>query len=245
MQKKSLQKILLVLSLILVLLLSACQVNVITEIGKDGSGVYTQEIGFQGDEASMAGMSADSEDFCANQNDTLPPGTTTRQETRNKDETWCVYETPFNSIEELNNIYSLTDTTINQLTLQDGILTYDLSLDLSGDSAPMGAEVYWKVTMPGKILENNAAEQMDNTLSWKMIGGEINHIQAVSEVGAAGLDMNFDLDLGAESPILVILGGLAVGMFCCLLPLVIAGVAFILIRRKKKALEVQEAPQSV
>ncbi len=215
------------LCIIALLILSACQVNFNTNLNKDGSGTYIQEIGFQGDEASMSGFSTGDEDFCANQNDTLPTGTTTRQETRNESETWCVYETPFTSLEDLKNIYSLTDTRINDISLNDGTLTYDISLDLTGDSgAPMGAEINWIVTMPGTILENNASQQVDNTLTWSLLGGSVNDIRAVSKTGGFNL---------GDDTIKYILGGGAFLCLCCILPLLIAGVAFILIRKKKAA----------
>ena len=213
------------LCIMAVFILSACVVNFNTQINNDGSGTYIQEIGFQGDEASMSGFSTGDENFCANQNDTLPPGTTTRQETRNDNETWCIYETPFASLEDLKSIYSLTDTRINDISLVDGTLTYDISLDLSGDSgAPMGAEINWIVTMPGTILENNASGQVDNTLTWKLLGGSVNDIRAVSEIGG--------FSLGGDT-LNYILGGGAFLCLCCILPLLIAGVAFILIRKKK------------
>ena len=224
------KKIILALFIFSALLLSACKVNFITDIQGNGSGTYTQEIGFQGDEASMAGLSEGGEDFCAKQNEDLPPGTITRQETRNENETWCVYETPFASLDDLKAIYSQADTRINDLSLADGTLTYDLSLDLSGDdsSAPMGADIFWVVTLPGKIIENNASEQSDNTLKWKMVGGEVNNLRAASEVG----ELNFGL---GGTWIAYVLGGGVFLCLCCFVPLVIATLAFFLIRRKKQS----------
>jgi hypothetical protein len=221
------KKPLFALFILTALLLSACQVNFITDIESNGSGTYTQEIGFQGDEASMAGLSDGGDDFCANQNEELPPGTSIRQETRNEDETWCIYETPFNSIEDLKAIYGATDTRINDISLVDGKLTYDISLDLSSDSSdvPM-ADIFWTVSMPGKIVENNASEQIDNTLKWTILAGQVNEIRAVSEVGGLSLDLG-------KSVIWYILGGGVFLCLCCFVPLLIGGVAFFLIRRKK------------
>jgi hypothetical protein len=209
----------------LAVLLSACQVNIITEIDKDGSGTYIQEIGFQGDEASMAGLGDSGDDFCAQQNTDLLPGTTIRQETRNEDETWCIYETPFASLDELRTYYSATDTWINDLSIQDGVLTYDIALDMSGDSgAPMGADMYWIVEMPGNVTNHNADEQDGNTLKWNLLLGAENNIYAVSEVGG--------LSLGGNT-VWYILGGGAVLCLCCILPITIAVVVFVLVRRKK------------
>jgi hypothetical protein len=219
---------------LLAILLSACKVNFITEINGNGSGKYVQEIGFQGDEASMAGLSSTGEDFCASQNEQIQPGTSIRQETRNEDETWCIYETPFDSLEELKSIYGATDTRINDISLADGNLTYDITLDLGGDSAaPMGADMTWTVVMPGKVVETNAATQDGNTLSWKLLGGAVNQIHAVSEVG-----------MFSGNTLLYVLGGGAVLSLCCLGLLVVGGVAFFLVRRNKKA-TLSETPSEI
>jgi len=213
---------LLILSLFfaITILLTSCQINFITDIKSDGSGMYSQEIGFQGDEASMAGLSAGDEGFCADQNQTTPPGTTIRQETRNENETWCIYETQFKSLDDLKSIYDATETGINDISLTDGKITYDITLDLSGDNQPpMGADIYWIVTLPGKIIENNAAEQNGNTLKWKLLIGQANNIRVVSEV--------------KNNLLMYILGGGAFLCLCCFVPLVVAGAVFFLIRRKK------------
>lgn len=216
------------------LLLSACKVNFITDIQSDGSGTYTQELGFTKDEASMAGLGSSSgEEFCENANDQsggeLPPGTTVRQETRGEGETWCIFETPFQSLDELKTIYATTDLQINDLSLTDGKLVYDVTLDMSGDSGslPMG-DIYWLVTLPGKIGQHNAAEADGNTLKWKLLLGQKNEIRAESAVG--GLNFNFGGDW-----LWYVLGGGVFLCLCCFLPLVIGGVGFYFWRKKKAA----------
>lgn len=225
------KSLLIITTFLLALLLSSCKVNFITTIEKNGSGTYVQEIGFQGDEASMAGLSAGDEDFCAKQNQELPPNTTIRQETRNENETWCVYESSFETLDDLKAIYGMTDTYINDISLADGILTYDITLDLSGDSgAPMGADIFWIITLPGTITETTATEQDGNTLTWKLRGGEINDIRAVSEVGGSGFG----------NAIWYVFGGGVFLCVCCFVPLVIGGAAFFLIRRNKNRAEASE-----
>jgi len=226
--------LLIVIFIAAALLLSACKVNFITDIKSDGSGNYTQEIGFQGDEATVGGLSAADADFCAKEAKDLPPNTTTRKETRNENETWCIYETPFTSIDDLKTIYGTTDTRINEISLVDGKLTYDISLDLSGDTgssdAPITAEIYWSLTLPGRVVENNATEQNGNTLKWKLVPGTVNGIRAVSEPGS----------LGGGAVLWYVLGGGAFLCLCCFLPLLIAGAAFFFLRRKKSAAVVDE-----
>ncbi len=225
MKTRLTKRLLISISLLVILLLSACKVNFITDIENNGSGTYAQEIGFQGDEATMAGLSAGDENFCAKQNEQLPPNTSIRQETRNENETWCIYESSFESLESLKAIYGITDTRINDISLADGKLTYDISLDLSGDSsAPMGADISWIVTLPGKIIETNATQQEGNTLTWTLLGGQVNNIRAVSEVSGFNLSNN---------TILYIAGGTAFLCLCCFVPLVIAAVIFFVLRKKK------------
>jgi hypothetical protein len=84
---------------------------------------------------------------------------------RNGDETWCIYETQFESLEALRAIYGMTDTQINALEMIDGSLTYDITLDLqSSENAPLGADLFWQVTLPGEITSHNADEVDGNTL---------------------------------------------------------------------------------
>jgi len=94
-------------------LLSACSINVITEIKSDGAGIYIQEIGLPTEE--LSGMGMDAAAFCDQVGQDLPAGMSSRQETRNGDETWCIFETEFASLDELIALYSQTDTRINQI----------------------------------------------------------------------------------------------------------------------------------
>jgi hypothetical protein len=217
------------LLVLLALALSACQVNIKTDIDKSGAGTYIQEIGFQGDEASLSGLSVGDEDFCAMQADSLPPNTRISQETRNGDETWCVYESKFDSLEALRSIYGMTDTQIDALEIEDGIVRYDVTLDLQGEEdAPMGADLFWQLTLPGTIMAHNADEVKGNTLTWKLRVGELNTIQASSQVEGTSLDF------GDTTSIIYVVGGLVAIACCCIVPIiVIGGVIFLLVRRKK------------
>ena len=215
------------LFVLIALLLSACQINMVTEINKEGAGVYRNEFGFTAeDEAALAEFDSSLDDFCNDVGEDMPEGATFYKETRNKDETWCVFESRFDSIDGLKSIYGETETRINQLDLTEGQLTYDLSLDLSGDENPelTQTKISWVVKMPGKILESNATEQNGNTLTWTLTPGKQNDIRAVSEVGG--------INLGGDW-IWYLLGGGAFLCLCCFVPLIIAGAAFFLIRRKK------------
>ena len=155
-----------------------------------------------------------------------------QKETRNEDETWCIYETSFDSLDALKTIYSMTDTQINDISLANGMLTYDISLDLGGDSSvPMGAEIAWIVKMPGTITETNATQQDGNILTWTLAGGQTNNIRAVSEIGG----FNFE-----SGNLMYILGGMVLLCLCCFVPIAIGAAAFFLLRKKKNA----ETPES-
>jgi len=208
------------------LLLSACNLNVITDIKSDGSGAYIQEIGMPTEDLSGLGMNVES--FCAEMGKDMPPGMSAREETRNKTEIWCVFETKFASLDELEKLYGETDTRINQIALAEDELIYDITLDMSGESGDatgMSLNANWILKMPGKVLESNATEQDGNTLTWKLAIGKENNLRAVSKTG----DLNFDF--GGDW-LRYLFGGGVFLCLCCFVPLVIAAVAFFFLRKK-------------
>ncbi|MFO7585685.1 MAG: hypothetical protein R6W69_13240 [Anaerolineales bacterium] len=223
------KKLLFALFILSALLLSACQVNFITDINSDGSGMYVQEIGLPTEDLDGFGMNAD--EFCEEMEEDAPPGTTARKETRNENETWCIFETKFASLDELKTVYAETETRINDISIVDGTLTYDISLDFSGEESVPGMSINWIVKMPGTVIENNATEQSGNTLTWKAAMGKENNIRAVSQVGG-GLASGFNFDFDGN-PLGVGIAAVLFLCLCCFVPLVIGGVAFFLIRKKK------------
>lgn len=216
------------LFLLAALLLTACKINVTTDIKSDGSGAYIQEIGMTTED--LSGLGADAASFCEQVGADMPPGMSARQETRDK-ETWCIFESQFASLDELKKLYGETDTRINQIVIAGDELIYDITLDMSGESGGMpgmGLNANWIVKMPGKVIESNATEQNDRTLTWKLALGKENNIRAVSKVGGTGLDLGGDW-------IAYLLGGGVFLCLCCFLPLVIGGGAGFYFWRKKQA----------
>lgn len=204
------------------LVLSACKAHFITDLKADGSGTFSQEMGFTSDEASTMGLSS-SEDFCSGvdtQTSELPPNTRVYKETRGE-ETWCIFESSFNSLAELQTIYDSMDVTTNQLSITNGTVTYDVNLDLTDSSNTTGAvEMKWIVTMPGSIRSNNADEVNGRTLTWNLMAGAGNHIQASS----ASTDYTIWI---------IVAVGLA--CLCGVAVVVIAVVVFFVLRKKKAA----------
>jgi hypothetical protein len=167
------------------------------------------------------------ENFCAGQYQNLPPGTSVRQETRNGDETWCSYQSPFTSLDDLVSLYGTSGTTINQVSLDGNRLTYDLSLDLGSDTdLTSDVIVNWIVTMPGKVVETNADDRQGNTLTWNLVNGEVNHIRAVSDTSSG-------LDFGGNN-LYYIIAGLCLCL-CVIVVIIVAVVLFFVLRRKKNA----------
>ncbi len=231
--------VLLALLALTALLLTACDLNIITDIKSDGSGAYIQEIGMPTEELSGLGM--DAESFCNEMGSDMPPGMSARQETRNEDEIWCIFETEFASIDELKALYGETDTRINQIAIAEGELIYDITLDMSGESSAMpgmGLNANWIVKMPGKVIESNATEQNDTTLTWKLEIGAENNLRAVSKTGGASLDLGGDW-------LTYLLGGGVFLCLCCFLPLLIGGGAGFYFWRKKKASQTVAMPDEI
>jgi predicted small secreted protein len=225
MNKKTI--LLTALFILTALLLTACKINVITDIQSDGSGAYIQEFGMTTEDLSGLGM--DAESFCDEMGNDMPPGMSARQETRDK-ETWCIFETKFASLDELQKLYGETDTRINQIVIADGELIYDVTLDMSGESNAvpgMGLNANWIVKMPGKVTESTATEQNGSTLTWKLALGKENNLRAVSKVGGAGLDLGGDW-------VWYLLGSGVFLCLCCFVPLVIGGGAGFYFWRKKQ-----------
>ena len=229
------KKIITAFLLLVALLLSACQINTITEINPNGSGIYKFEMGLTAeDQTALADFGSTIDDFCSDMGEDMPVGATFYKETRNETETWCIFEVQFQSLAQLEEAYNETDTRINRLEFSDGKFFYDLTIDMSGDAETEGMdiEMFWIVKMPGKVLENNASQQSDTTLTWQLKPGQENNIYAISEE-KSGFGPSFDIDFGDGSPIIAGVVGVLFLCLCCFIPLVLGGVAFFLIRKKK------------
>jgi hypothetical protein len=223
--KKSITRILfVVVSVAAVFLLSGCKANLITKINNDGSGLFTQEIGFTAEEVSTLSGLGSGGDLCTStvtQMNDLPNNPEMRQETRG-DETWCIFEVPFATLEDLITIYKSSDTSINDISLVDGKLHYDITMDLSNETsmtAPI--QMKWILTMPGKVSNHNADEVSGSTLTWNLPTGQAVNMYADSSTG--GLFSNT-----------YILIGIGLLCLCILMVLVIGGVVFFVVSRNKK-----------
>lgn len=215
-------------------LLSSCKANMITSIKSDGSGLYSQEIGFTADEiSSLSSMGSETSICDSTKSDmsSMPANTVMREEVRG-DETWCVFEASFSSLDELKSIYGSSDIVINDISLVDNNINYDVTLDMTGGdfgSALSMLNMKWIVEMPGKVSNHNADEVDGSTLTWNLTTGDEINIHAESKNGG----------LSSFSSEYLLIG---IGLLClCILILVIIAVVIFLVVRKNKAKKMPEA----
>jgi len=223
MKKKLSLVQLLILTITAALLLSGCKANLITKIKSDGSGNFTQEIGFTAEEMTTLNSFGSGSDFCTNMGSSNSlSGATVNQEKRG-DETWCLFETPFATLDELKTLYSSSDTIVNDLSISDGKLHYDVTINMTGTNATTGLlQTKWILTMPGKVSNHNADEVSGTTLTWNLKPGQDSNLLADSSTKGG---------ISSNSTILIV-----VGLLClCLVMIVIIGVViFLVVRNNKK-----------
>jgi hypothetical protein len=217
-----------------ILFLSGCKANIITRINPDGSGTFVEEIGFTAEEvSSLNSMGTSGTSFCSStesEMSSMPANTVMSEETRG-DETWCIFEAPFATLEELKSAYGSTDIVINDISLANGKIRYDIGLDMS--TGDFGSTTYglldmkWIVEMPGKVSNHNADEINGSTLTWTLTPGENLNMVAESSTSSA--------------TIWWIIGGMAVLCLCLLVILAVGLVIFFVVRKNKKA-QVPQVP---
>jgi hypothetical protein len=233
---KKMKRLALLISLA-ALALSACTIQIRTDITETGAGTWRAEMGFSPEDKTLiAGLGSTPEQFCADAaaEGDLPPGVTSSFETR-ADGDWCVFTQTFASLEELRTIYNNGDgILVNRLEILDGVLYYDVTVDTgsAGDFASieeMGASIdmAWIVTFPGNVTSQNATTFEGNTFTWTLTPGTPANIQAQSSLGG----------FGSGAALWIVLAA------CCLCLLVLAGggAAFYFIRKRKPAGETPTA----
>ena len=216
--------LLLVCSLLILTVLAGCTVEYRTSVEADGSGQMATAIGFTAQEASdLAGLSGgDASNICQEMwgeaSSDLPPNATIREEQRG-DETYCVAEFSFASLEELRSIYVDQGLIVNRLEIVDDRFYYDVSIDMS-DAGSLGIpmNMTWVVTAPGTVGNHNATSVSGQTMTWNLVVGQVNNMRFESSLGSNWLWW--------------VLGGL--GCLCLLVVVVGAVIGVVLYLRKKK-----------
>jgi len=229
--------VLVLLSAVGLFLLSSCTANLITELKSDGSGFFSQEYIVTQDELTSSGITP-GENLCTKDMgldlSDMAPGTTVRQE-QNGDETRCIFETSFASLDELQTIYTdYMDATVNDLRIEAGKAYYDVTVNMGDGQDTMGFLVYWIVKMPGSISDHNATEKDGNSLTWEIpSSGDVN-MHATSKTGGISI---------SNSTWWWVAG---IGAACLCLVLVVAVIVlviFLALRNKKKAETPISSPQ--
>jgi hypothetical protein len=217
-----------VFSMTIALLLSACTIQFATNVDKSGSGQIRVEMGYTEEEATMlenmgAGVSGDLCEEMKTEVDSAdaPEGAEYYSEQRG-DETWCGFKVPFADLEELKGLYSDMDMEVNEISLTDGKFVYDIDVDATGgeDFAFFPIKLKWQMTVPGTVGDNNADEVDGNTLTWNLSTNSNNNIHVESTVAPDW-----------------IWWAVGIGLAClCVIFVVAAGVGiFFLVRRNKAA----------
>jgi hypothetical protein len=216
-------------------LLAACQLNVETRIDADGSGVLTTEIGFTEDELQQLSEldGGDSETVCdeLQSGGDLPEGATVERQERDG-EIFCVISQPFAGLDELRALYDdMEGVTINELSLDNGRLVYDVDVDFSdAEGTPgFGFSSEWRVTVPGAVEAHNADAVDGNTLTWEMTPGDVINMRAESSGGFA-----FGTLALYAVPICLCL--------LCVAALGGGGAAFFIVRQRRAAAAAQSGP---
>jgi len=211
-------------------LLSACQVNLVTRIEPSGAGSLTTEVGLTPDDVTQLqsfSSGGPGGSVCQSMNSQMQgqaEAPAFQEETRG-DDTWCVSTQAFEDPSGLEALYRQLDgVTIHELVLREGIFVYEVDVDTgSSEGAPGPATVSWVVELPGKIGDHNADSVDGQRLTWRLVPGEPRNLHASSDV--------YGLRLPAGPLPMVIAVGLA--CLCCggVLALVIVGLV-LLLRRK-------------
>jgi hypothetical protein len=169
--------------------LSACRVVVDTNINDNGSGELRSSVVFSEEEKANFEGSPENEgkSVCDNLREGSPADTEFTEEVRG-DETFCTTVRSFANLNELRGFYErMGNVTVNELKIELIKLTFEVQLDLTpkGDNKPAANE--WRLTLPGKIGNNNAESIEGQTLIWKIEPGELATLHAESSVSITPL----------------------------------------------------------
>lgn len=183
---------------LLALLTAACRIesNIGAEINADGSGMISAEIGYDEEAAGFIEQFAGEEDpFGDNPLAGFPNAQITEEDRGGMH--YRIYSAEVEDIEAALQQAMAADSGgfIEEFTLTVGPNRVEVTGRGSAGAATEGAEgflpadqlaeslaINLRLTLPGKILENNADSQDGNTLTWAIpITGEALEIRAVSD----------------------------------------------------------------
>ena len=222
-------------SVLLALLLGACQANVVTRLEPSGGGTLTVEIGLTPDEVSqLRSLASDpAASPCAGMHlqggddGDLPAF---EEELRGQ-EIWCVSTQAFDDGSQLETLYRQLDgITIYELVEREGIFVYDISIESQAPQGiPLVPTITWALELPGRIGDHNADRSNGPRLEWTLQPEESRRLTASSDLYGLSLPGG----LGPVPQWLLIGGGAALCLgFSGLL--LLAGVIVFLRRGRRK-----------
>lgn len=187
--------------------LSACRAVVDTRVDKDGSGELRTSIVFSAEEKKNFDGTPDNagKSICDSLKSEASPQAELVEQTQGN-ETYCTTVHPFNSLKQLRDYYeAMVNVTVLELGMGPGSFVFHVQVDLTPRNGNEAVPNEWRLTLPGKVGENNADTIQSNTLAWNIEPGDVRTLQAKSDVGPALL---IQLLLGG----LIVLAGIAVAV---------------------------------
>jgi len=213
------------------ILLTGCQMNVITKVDSSGAGTLTTEVGMTPDEVaqlqSLGGETGGSACSSFSSGGMGAADAPAFEEEMRGEDTWCVATTPFENIDQLAALYQeMGFVRIRELTLREGLLVYDLEVDAQGsDEAMRPGGMTWVLELPGKVGSHNAESVEGKRLTWTLETGSVAEVQASSDLSVLSLPFN----LGVTEALVIA----AVACLCCGGVLVVVVVVMVLLLRRK------------
>lgn len=221
------------LTTLIALLLSACNLQIKNTIRPDGSNDLTTEVGFTTEDKQMLGnLGTPTDDICSSVQSEFgqAAGATFSKEVRGN-ETWCTMQMSFANLDELHKaLEEGSGITVNRLEIVNGRLYYDLEVDMSSDEANLGQTfpmtLKWLVGVPGKVISHNASQVDGKTLTWNLTPNQNTHIQIESSLSGSSFP---------KFPAWLIGVFLMLCLCCFGVILIIVIVVFVIMRRRKIA----------
>lgn len=164
--------------------LSACRVVVETTIHENGSGALHNSVVFSAEEKDNFDASPENagKSIC----DNLKQGEQADKEFLEEiriGETYCTSMRSFANLNELQGYYErLGKVTVIELKKGLNHFIFDIQVDLTPKDGNAAASNTWRLTLPGKIGNNNAESIEGHTLTWNIEPGEVAILHAESSV---------------------------------------------------------------
>jgi len=186
-------RIILALTFITALVLSACTIDITATVNPDGSGALGMIYKLTADDLNtFESMGMPSEEICTSVSEESGEDMTLSQE-KHGDEIWCIAEKEVATLEELKAEIEGDGFTINALELDNDQFVFDADVDMTTEDTgglDFGLiEINFSMTAPGKVTDHNGDSIDGNTVTWNMPLGSKKLMYMESKVGSSGLNL--------------------------------------------------------